>query len=459
MERRYVTTPTIYDGITTNIKQESFGLWRFHPEGLFSAVIFGPLFDYTCDCGKKQPRNYTCPVCGVTSESSLIRNANIAYIKLNEPIIHPLVNYVLYHTGFVLHPNNILYYDEDKKSLIVQKQVIPHKHALHPTLLFIHLYSIATNKSVDEYTKQFEIYYTLFSKEIYETIAEDIYKTMQKKILFQKLMQKPLNDLLMYEVKVLPAGLREIFVKQYNTQKSLNTNIANLYLYKILKAIKSQQELPKILPAYVERHYTIAKLVQQYFETLIVQMTKKKGIIRRYKLGRRIMFSHRAVLVGNPALKYNEITISYYGGLQVLYLPLIRYLLETTNKVLHEIQSDINKALQTYIVPEYLKAALEEVIKQETQYVLLMRQPVLHLPSTQRFKIVGFHDDLVIAMNQLMFEGYNADVDGDTVVIFWLDNLVNSDNFDPQEHIYTPRGTLNIPILYDSLLGLLSLQS
>ena len=60
----FITEPLIFEG--SNIKPENYGLtWRFHPLGIFSETIFGPIYDYTCACNIVRPPKYICPVCNV----------------------------------------------------------------------------------------------------------------------------------------------------------------------------------------------------------------------------------------------------------------------------------------------------------------------------------------------------------------------------------------------------------
>jgi hypothetical protein len=68
-----------------------------------------------------------------------------------------------------------------------------------------------------------------------------------------------------------------------------------------------------------------------------------------------------------------------------------------------------------------------------------------------QFKIAGVYDGFAIQMNQLVWEGYNADADGDTVVLFYLDS--KNDKFDVSKHLFVPHGGLNVNILYDALAG------
>nr|YP_009020838.1 DNA-directed RNA polymerase subunit beta' [Chlorella sorokiniana]AHM23712.1 DNA-directed RNA polymerase subunit beta' [Chlorella sorokiniana]AII02082.1 RNA polymerase beta [Chlorella sorokiniana] len=63
--------------------------------GLFCQKIFGPVLDFTCSCGKKSSKDskikeLVCPKCGVERTLSRVRRYRLGYIKLKQPIVHPL---------------------------------------------------------------------------------------------------------------------------------------------------------------------------------------------------------------------------------------------------------------------------------------------------------------------------------------------------------------------------------
>ena len=66
---------------------------KFHPEGLYSEVIFGPKFAYRCTCGALNESSYageTCETCGVLCTSETMRENQFAKIKLPKKILWPI---------------------------------------------------------------------------------------------------------------------------------------------------------------------------------------------------------------------------------------------------------------------------------------------------------------------------------------------------------------------------------
>ena len=66
---------------------------KFHPEGLFSEQIFGPLKNYTCQCGKYfgvSRSGIQCSDCKVDIVNSTERRRRFAKISLPIKVVNPL---------------------------------------------------------------------------------------------------------------------------------------------------------------------------------------------------------------------------------------------------------------------------------------------------------------------------------------------------------------------------------
>ena len=66
---------------------------KFHEQGLFSEQIFGPLKNYTCQCGiyhGTTNAGTTCKICGVDIVQSRERRTRFAKIVLPTPIVNPI---------------------------------------------------------------------------------------------------------------------------------------------------------------------------------------------------------------------------------------------------------------------------------------------------------------------------------------------------------------------------------
>lgn len=79
-------------GEVTSWETVNYKTLKPEPNGLFCQKIFGPIVDFTCACGKnptKVQRGF-CPKCGVERTHSRVRRYRLGYIKLKQPVAHPL---------------------------------------------------------------------------------------------------------------------------------------------------------------------------------------------------------------------------------------------------------------------------------------------------------------------------------------------------------------------------------
>ena len=63
-----------------------FSKKKYHPDGLFSEQIFGPIKNYTCQCGTYYGISKSggkCDLCGVDIVNSDVRRKRFAKIKIN----------------------------------------------------------------------------------------------------------------------------------------------------------------------------------------------------------------------------------------------------------------------------------------------------------------------------------------------------------------------------------------
>ena len=79
-------------GEVTSWETVNYKTLKPEPNGLFCQKIFGPVVDFTCGCGKKSTKVQRgfCPKCGVERTQSRVRRYRLGFIKLKQPIVHPL---------------------------------------------------------------------------------------------------------------------------------------------------------------------------------------------------------------------------------------------------------------------------------------------------------------------------------------------------------------------------------
>lgn len=79
-------------GEITSWETVNYKTLKPEPNGLFCQKIFGPVVDFTCACGKKSNKVQIgfCSKCGVERTHSRVRRYRLGYIKLKQPLVHPL---------------------------------------------------------------------------------------------------------------------------------------------------------------------------------------------------------------------------------------------------------------------------------------------------------------------------------------------------------------------------------
>ena len=148
------------------------------------------------------------------------------------------------------------------------------------------------------------------------------------------------------------------------------------------------------------------------YQSLTDDLRGKKGIFRKNLLGKRVDYSGRAVIDGDPSLKFDQCGIPKSVALE-MFKPFVIYkLLE------RELAPNVRMAKE--MVEEetdIIWDLLEEVIKNKP--VLLNRAPTLHKYSVQAFypKLV---EGEAIRIHPLVCKAFNADFDGDAMSVHIL---------------------------------------
>lgn len=456
------TTKVIEQFTKSNVSYETYGNWRFHRDGLFSENLFGPLFDYTCACGIVRPKNEVCPICNVKSESSITRFIKTVDLEYPFYFVKPIVYIAISQIKRFIHPNYTFYIDNETKQIMdkkisgIEQTDILYDHLIIAAIKYLLNQDYFIDDKFKEHFEKYREFYFLKAEEFIHILNEFNHNNITYQVAKKIFFEWPYTKIVTNKVRLLPAGFRYVYIQSNNNNGiSAYSNIYNKIYLKLVYIYNNIQEL-EVDSLMFKYLYNIQKsLLATYTEEVLHYMTKKKGLYRQQLLGRRVDLSFRAVLVGDPELFIDEIGLSYYGFTHIAYFELLKALPYNLKKNIQILNNIIN----TNVIDTDIKTIMHNIINDPNNNikVLLMRQPVLHLPSTQEFKIKKIYDDLVIKMNQVLWAGYNADSDGDTVVIFrLLDNTNKNDNyFHPKYHLLTPKEDINLSIEYDSLAGLI----
>ncbi|MGI6423298.1 MAG: DNA-directed RNA polymerase subunit beta' [Candidatus Dojkabacteria bacterium] len=148
------------------------------------------------------------------------------------------------------------------------------------------------------------------------------------------------------------------------------------------------------------------------YQSLTDDLRGKKGIFRKNLLGKRVDYSGRAVIVGDPSLKLDQCGLPKSIALE-MFKPFV------IHQLLHlEIAPNVRIAKEMIEEEqEIIWDLLEKVIYGKP--VLLNRAPTLH-----KYSIQGFYPRLVegeaIRLHPLVCKAFNADFDGDQMSVHLL---------------------------------------
>lgn len=479
---------------------------QFHPDGLFSEKIFGPVKSYTCSCGHyygHSRRGYVCPTCGVKIENSNVRRQNMAKITLPFPIINPVMLFTIKRVKLEIYniimslimDNDVFgyYYDEEKQK---------HIKVLKPT---VDREAVAIPDGVTLYTSP---------KHVYDLVMEEAKRNMETSR-YWKFIYDHMYNFWMDSIGVVPPEFRPVS-KTNNQQMRDEMNKYYLQILEFKSVLKdnqlnltdnqnpivvthtnnesesttddvvvesnnesesedSNESEPTENAVNVEANqqsiedifkYNFRNLqnyILELYQFIFDKFSKKTGLIRGSILGKRIDFSGRAVIDPDPELELDQCGIPYLMALEFYKIQVANRLLELKNfngykfyrydPVLKFIDECIEKH------DECLFDIVSEIAKDKL--IMLNRQPTLHRMGLMSFRCT-VHKDYVIKTHPFICEPYNADYDGDQMAayisLYPETEQSNKDHLYIMNNIISPStGDVCLSVNQDVVLGLYQL--
>jgi hypothetical protein len=362
--------------VTTTELFSKPGEW--HPEGLFSEIIFGP-------------------------EESPDRKRTFSYITLNASVIHPsaymllaqldrkIEKFVSTEETFSVDSKGVLQVDPDGVTGISEfMKMLPKINFRGGT--------DTRDKFVDK--------------------IEQSYKE---------------GTLFIDTIPVIPPEQRTA----YQDEKGLwIIDPLNDYYLALIRRAHQIKSASKSGPLFDLLNYELQKAVIAHDGFIRKLIQKKNGLIRSNLLAKRTDFSGRAVIIPGPNLKVNEIGIPIRMAVS-LFQPFIIHRLFYSGRV---DQAKLAQAVKDYTEFELsidsiklvfkgiaagdkIPKVLYDMIWDATEVammgraVLAKRDPVLHAESVRGFKPILI-DGNSVQLCTLQVGGFNADFDGDAMGIF-----------------------------------------
>lgn len=375
---------------------------KFHPEGLFSEQIFGPVKNYTCQCGTYygiSGAGGTCNICGVDVVNSDERRRRFAKIILPIPVINPLFYDLLIDIGGISikdginrltkDENSVLYWHEEEEEFRVAASI---EQAPSDTTTW-------------NGTEAVRI--------MIETIAD---RLVEDDFIEWEIVKDNIDQLIIDQVIVLPPDLRP--ASKGVTKNQHNVDKVNRFYTQILTRKEVMENTNVDVRTDRNLYYTYSKQLQkdvnELYKHILDKLSKKEGLIRGNILGKRIDFSGRAVIVPSPTLRFDECYLPYTMVLELFKLKISKKLFELDKfKLLNDAIDFVNDCIE--IKSPVLFNICKELVDGEV--CLLNRQPSLH-----RLSMLGYYIkvslDNVIKIHPLSCPPFNADFDGDQMAVY-----------------------------------------
>ncbi|MDA0999733.1 MAG: DNA-directed RNA polymerase subunit beta' [bacterium] len=430
-------------------KPETINYRTFKPErdGLFCAVIFGPVKDFECLCGKYKRAKYrgiVCEKCGVEVISSKIRRERLGHIELVSPVSH-----VWFFKGLPSRIGNLLDMTlrELERILYFENYVV-----LDPGSTGLKSFELITEEQHRQLMVEFDedefkigigaeaIREMLISIDL-DTLSiqlkEDIRGTSnvqkrRKLIKRLKVVDAFRNSgnrpewMILEVVPVLPPELRPLV--PLDGGRFATSDLNDLYRRVINRnnRLMRLQELkaPDIIIRNEKR--MLQESVDALFDngrrgrllrgpnrrplkSLSDMLKGKQGRFRQNLLGKRVDYSGRSVIVVGPELSFHECGLPKKMALE-LFKPFIYSRLEERGLVATV------KAAKKMVEEERPEVwdILEEVVKNHP--VMLNRAPTLHRLGMQAF-MPRLVEGKAIRVHPLVCAAFNADFDGDQMAV------------------------------------------
>jgi len=454
-----VTDPEFFD-VMTGIPKKS---------GLFCQTIFGPINDWSCECGKykKGSFEFYCEDCNVEFVSVSARKYRMGYLELFCPVIHTWYykgypnyfnivskignfnNYNLIYTGNLKNAY-INYFTKKMRPIIsINAWFSIHKffkdHFDHTNVdPKFYLFAPYTLEDFIFKTDIYSIFYYLKNLNLKSEILHErsfLYNKLNNNvdkaffpskahILRIRILESFLFNnikpswIMLITVPISPTMLRplsstegeigySIVNETYKSMLTINIEIENNYNNKnpieFLKLeYKKLQGLLDLLLSQSNKSTVFEDDKQNFIE----RISGKFGLFRQYILGKRVDYSGRSVIVTDPLLKMSECGIPFHTLVQI-FEPLLKKKIEKIYTVNKE---DQNSFTNSFFCSKasFLWKHLKNLIKKYV--VVLNRAPTLHSLNVQGYNIVLVESN-VIKLHPLYCAGFNADFDGDQMAV------------------------------------------
>jgi DNA-directed RNA polymerase subunit beta' len=455
------------------IRPETINFRTHQPEiyGLFCEIIFGPIKNWKCKCGKYNgfAIDKICEDCQVEIIEARVRRYRMGYIELTCPVTH-----LWYLKGVPSYLCILLKCFDEKITTLKIEQVVYFKEGArfideaHPLYYFF-------EQSTDTKKNELKPFFTNSTEKVGKTYVthkrkgSEIIKAALESLNLSHEIKKArglmdaisLADLKMTNIPdkslikririlesflatktnpswmvlttlpVLPPNLRPLVELESGRLVAADVNeIYRLiitrnqrlfdFLYRFVAPILISVQGRKLLQEGVDSLIDNARLPKnktfclnnKALKSLTEILEGKQGRFRQSLLGKRVDYSGRSVIIVGPNLRLNQCGLPYEMSIELFQPFLINELLKT------KIKAPSHNTKLAHIIIKKNKPFVWTLLERLTRKhcILLNRAPTLH-----RFGIQAFNPVIILGqaihLHPLVCTGFNADFDGDQMAV------------------------------------------
>jgi len=351
---------------------------EFHPEGLFSEIIFGP-------------------------EESTERKQAFSYINLGASVVHPSAFMLLLQLDKKIEK---FLAAEETFSVTPAGNLIVDPNGVTGTSAFMQMLPKIKFRGGSDTRDKFVIKIKQASKD---------------------------GTLFINTLPVIPPLQRNA----YQDEKGMwMIDPLNDYYVALIRRSFQIKSASKAGPLFDLLNYELQKAVIAHDNFIRTLIKKKRGLIRSQMLGKRTDFSGRAVVTPGPNLKVNELGLPLRLAVSIFEPFIFHRLFNSSPVIKSKLEAEIKKFLDLELSSDSIKNVfkaiksgdkippeLYKIIFEATEVaimnrvVLAKRDPVLHAKSVRAFTPILIEGN-TIQICTLQVAGFNADFDGDTMAVF-----------------------------------------
>ena len=430
-------------------KPETINYRTFKPErdGLFCARIFGPIKDYECLCGKYKRMKYrgvVCEKCGVEVTLQKVRRERMGHIELASPVAHIWflkslpsriglmldmtlrdLERVLYFENYVVIEPGLT--DLNYGQMMTEEEYMSAQDTYGMDAFTANIGAEAIREMLAAIDLDAE------AEQLRADLAVATGELKPKKIIKRlKVVESFLESgnrpewMILTVVPVIPPELRPLV--PLDGGRFATSDLNDLYRRVINRNNRLKRLIELRAPDIIVRNEK--RMLQESVDALfdngrrgrvitgankrplksLSDMLKgKQGRFRQNRLGKRVDFSGRSVIVTGPELKLHQCGLPKKMALE-LFKPFIYSRLEA--KGLSSTVKQAKKLVEKER-PEVWDI-LDEVIREHP--VMLNRAPTLHRLGIQAFEPTLI-EGKAIQLHPLVCSAFNADFDGDQMAV------------------------------------------